>query len=163
MKERKELKIEIRRIRPDDERRLRCFYEGLSSETMRSYYRDTADKEFFIQKAVITMECNTDPEKYLYMVAVCDDEIIGLGTLSHESFIGEGNEISHLISDEHQGRGIGSLLMEEMLAYAKAHWGGLIIARTAPFNFRAKGLLRKFDFVLETADKDEMVWTYKVR
>lgn len=158
-----DLKIEIRMIRPNDERRLRCFYEGLSNETFRSFYRDTASKEFFIQKAVITMECNTNPEKYLYMVAVCDDEIIGLGTLSHESRTGEGDEISHLISDEHQSRGVGSLLMEEMLAYAKTHWkGSTIVAHTALFNFRAKGLLKKFGFVLKTADNDEMIWAYKV-
>ena len=159
-------KIEVRLMRSDDEQRLHSFYEGLSDETLRSYCRYTANRKYYIQRTMITLECNVDSEKYLYMIAISGDEIVGIGMLGRwDSFLGTNYEVSHLITDEYQSHGIGSILMEEMLAYAKIHMERYsLIARTAPCNYRAKGLLKKFGFVFEKtlSDHEESFWSYKM-
>ncbi|MCK9351866.1 MAG: GNAT family N-acetyltransferase [Candidatus Paceibacterota bacterium] len=155
--------IEIRLIHPDDEGRLRFFYEGLSDETIRSFYRVTGRREYFIQRSVIIQECNVDLKEHLYMVAIHDDEIVGLETLIRTDMPSE-YEISHLISDEYQSRGIGSILMEETLSYVRKYWRRhfTITAETALSNYKAKGFMKKFGFAVKNSERGEISWVYKI-
>jgi len=155
----------LRPICPLDEEMLRRFYLELSEKTFRSFYGYCTDRNIFVRKEKLSQECHVDLEKDLRLVAIRDNEIIGLGMLLDMDSFAEANyEIGHLISDEYQGRGIGSLLMESMLVYAKEHsTKGKIVAYTHTMNIGAKRLLQKFDFVLKNTEYGEMTWIYTIR
>ena len=155
--------VEIRLIRPDDTTRLRAFYEGLSDVTIHSFFRGSPEIEVFAHKEKVLIECHSDPESRLITVAVYYNEIIGICMVVLCSLPDHEYEIGNIVSDENQGLGIASLLMEEVISYATKHWlTGTIIAETTLWNYKANRLLKKFNFVEKESDRGEITWAYKV-
>ena len=146
---------EIRPICHGDENALRTFYEGLSRETLRSYYRCSANKNFLAQEMIDRI----DHENILIWSVFRDNEIAGIGLLAkRDVFGGAPYEISHLISDTCQNRGIGSLLMEAMLL--RPGKGEGVVAQIASTNIGAKKLLKKFDFSFKYEEDGETTYIH---
>lgn len=154
----------LRPISPDDEELLRRFYLELTEKTFRSFYGYSTNRNIFVRKEKISQECHVDQKKDLRLVAMRNNEIIGLGMLVGMDRFTEANyEIGHLISDDYQKHGVGSLLMEAILEHAKAHSKGkFIVAYTSAMNIGARKLLQKFDFVLKNTEYGEMTWIYTI-
>jgi acetyl coenzyme A synthetase (ADP forming)-like protein len=115
--------IHIRAIRPDDKRRLADHFSHLGSRSV--YLR------FFNAKKRLTDEelarfTEVDFVRRVALVATLrlgdDEQIIGVGR--YDVLDGAGPprraEVAFAVADEHQGRGVGTVLLEHLLPLARA-------------------------------------------
>ncbi len=155
--------IKIRTIDSDDENLARDFYENLSEETFRSFYRSPKNRKVSEDQWEILKENSFDPEKYLLFGVFHDGEIVGLGMLIRIFPNRNEYEIGLLVADAFQKKGIGEFLLRTMFRYAQKHSTmETFIAHTTFTNIGVKKLLRKFGFVLKKTDEEELVWTCKI-
>ena len=108
----------IRPIKPDDGDLLRAFFERLGTESR--YFRF-----FKIKKSLSDDEVefftNVDYDDRMALVAVLDGEFIGVGRYDREGEDSTTAEVAFAVADDHQGRGIGTELLELLTAYARDH------------------------------------------
>ncbi len=108
----------IRPIRPGDGDLLRSFFERLGTESR--YFRffkikkDLSDKE-------VGYFTSVDYDDRMALVAVLDGEFIGVGRYDREDEHSRTAEVAFAVADDHQGRGIGTELLELLTAYARDH------------------------------------------
>lgn len=108
----------IRPIKPDDGDLLRSFFERLGPESR--YFR------FFKIKKTLSDEeveffTTVDYDDRMALVAVLDGELIGVGRYDREGEDSTTAEVAFAVADAHQGRGIGTELLELLTAYARDH------------------------------------------
>lgn len=108
----------IRPIKPEDGDLLRSFFERLGTESR--YFRF-----FKIKKTLSDDEVKfftaVDYDDRMALVCVLEGQFIGVGRYDRE---GEGSttaEVAFAVADDHQGRGIGTELLELLTAYARDH------------------------------------------
>src|SRR5690606_34002893 len=99
----------IRPIRPEDADQARAFFEKLGPESR--YFR------FFNVKQTLTDEevadfSEVDYHDRMALVAVDDDEVVAVGRYDREEPGGNTAEVAFSVVDDHQGRGIGTRLLE---------------------------------------------------
>jgi acetyl coenzyme A synthetase (ADP forming)-like protein len=106
--------IHVRPIRPDDAPAHRAFFAALSKESV--YFRFFGPR-FELSDAEVTRFTTVDYHDRMAFVAVLGEAIIGVGRYDH---LGSGTEaeVAFAVADEHQGRGIATLLLEYLAAYA---------------------------------------------
>ncbi len=123
-------RVEVRPITPDDGDRLAAFHAKLSPESVR--------RRYFTAHPVLTPAelhhfTHVDGHTRLALVAVCEDEIVGVGR--YESLPESDTvEVAFLIRDDFQGAGLGGSLVQCIGAEAAAHGKRLLVAETLPEN-----------------------------
>lgn len=133
--------MHIRPIRPDDAARIEALHSRLSAQTI--YFR------FFTPVARLTPQMlarftNVDYVERMALVGVLGDDLIAVARYeSLATRYGEGREaeVAFLVADEHQGRGIGSVMLEHLAAAGRAAGITRFVADTLPENSR---MLRVF-------------------
>jgi acyl-CoA synthetase (NDP forming)/RimJ/RimL family protein N-acetyltransferase len=129
--------VHVRPIRADDASRIQALHARLSDETIYlrffSPMRELSDK--MLHRLV-----NVDYADRMALVAELGDEIIAVArydrlTGSHEA------EVAFVVDDVHQGRGLGTLLLEHLVVIARTHGITRFVAETLPHN---EGMLRVF-------------------
>ena len=120
----------LRPIRPDDADRLRAFHERLSDQTVYNRffaYRPSlsdADVERFTQ---------VDHDDRVALVATLHDDIIGV--VRYDRIPGSADaEVAFVVEDQHQGRGLGPVLLEHLAAAAREHGLERFVADVLPTN-----------------------------
>jgi len=112
--------VRMRPIRPDDAEAEDRFVRRTSAES--NYFR------FFRYRTELTPEeiehfTNVDYEDRMAFVVVADDEIIGVGRYDvlddDTDEPGRAAEVAFLVEDAFQGRGIGTLLIQQLAMYAR--------------------------------------------
>ncbi len=110
--------VEIRPIRPDDADEELAFFRRLDP--------DTVYQRFFRVKSDLTPEeieyfTNVDYHDRMAFVAVHEDRIVAVGRYDRLESDPEVAEVAFVVEDEHQGRGIGSQLLQHLTNYARSH------------------------------------------
>lgn len=108
----------IRPIKPDDGDLLRSFFERLGTESR--YFRFFKIKEDLSDDEVGYFT-SVDYEDRMALVAVLDGELIGVGRYDREDAGSSVAEVAFAVADEHQGRGLGTELLELLTAHARDH------------------------------------------
>lgn len=105
----------LRPVVPTDREALETMYAGQSEKTIYlrffGYKPKLSDKE-------LTRFTTVDHNDRVAFVLFLGDEMIGIGRYDR-SHVPEEAEVAFMISDAHQGRGIGSILLEHLAAAAK--------------------------------------------
>ena len=106
--------ITIREIQDDD--LFNGFLESMDSLKQAS----NLDKE---KAEEILKKIKSNPNHYVY-VAILDDKVVGSTTMIIEpKFIHDGGNVAHIedvvVSKEHQGKGIGEMIITSLLELAK--------------------------------------------
>jgi acetate---CoA ligase (ADP-forming) len=105
----------IRPIRPDDAPALANFHERLSPE---SVYLRYFSPHPHLSAAELSFLTTVDYRRRMAMVAILGDDIVGVAR--YEGREGKTNaEVAFLVDDRHQGRGIGTVLLEWLAAAAR--------------------------------------------
>ncbi len=126
--------VHMRAMRLGDEARLAEMYERLSADSV--YYR------FFSpvpRTTATTLEMNgLGNEGHVARVALLSDEIMAA---ARYDVVGPGvAEVAFVVADEHQGRGVGTLLLEHLAVIARTQGIHTFAADTLPNNAKMLGL-----------------------
>lgn len=117
--------IHIRAIRPDDTQRLLALFERLSSRSI--YFRFFQTKQR-LSEAELRSFTDLDFVNNVALVATLQEgeteHVIGVGRYCR--IIADGRptpraEVAFTVADAHQGRGVGTLLLEHLAAIARTH------------------------------------------
>jgi len=122
--------------------RLRSFYQHLSDTS--TYFRF-----FGIRRSIPEHELReaVDPEvdRHVTLLATIDGELVGIGEFIVAASDDEA-EVAFAVSDDHQGEGVATLLLENLVAIARRRKLGVLTAVVLPDNaqmllvFRTVGL-----------------------
>jgi acyl-CoA synthetase (NDP forming)/GNAT superfamily N-acetyltransferase len=104
----------IRPVRSDDGPALTAFSEALSEETLYTRFF-TASRELAAQDMQRLLE--VDNKNRLSLLAMSNGEVIGVAV--YDAVGRAEGEIAFTIADQHQGRGLGSVLLEHLAAIAR--------------------------------------------
>jgi acetyl coenzyme A synthetase (ADP forming)-like protein len=140
--------IHIRPIEPTDAAALVAFFEGLSAETVYlrffSYLKKLPDE-------MVTHLTTVDHHDRVALVAELGGRLIGVGRYDRQPG-SDSAEVAFVVADEHQGRGIGTVLLEHLAAAARERGLTRFVAETLPHNtpmlevFRHAGFEEKAGF-----------------
>jgi RimJ/RimL family protein N-acetyltransferase len=141
--------VRIRPIRPDDEPRLHTFYGRLSEHT--------AYQRFFTALRRLPPDwahffANVDYHRRLALVAEADvagkPELIGVGRYE-SSERDDVPEVAFVVADAWQGKGLGTVLLRDVLRAAVARGFHRFRAYVLADNVRMLDLLTRFTEILE--------------
>src|SRR5262249_39670321 len=114
--------IVIRALRPDDKTRLRTHFEGLSAQSR--YFRFLASKKSLSDEELREFT-ELDFRSRAALVATLqqgeDERIIGVARYAVAPDAPDRAEVGFAVLDEHQGRGIGTVLLEHLATLARAN------------------------------------------
>ncbi|MGE0878029.1 MAG: GNAT family N-acetyltransferase [Acidimicrobiia bacterium] len=122
--------VHFRPVRPDDADRLVAFHGRLSPETI--YFR------FFSPRPVLTAReverfVTVDFSDRVALVAMLGEDMIGIAR--YERWPGRDEaEVAFVVEDAHQGRGLGTLMLEYLAAIARRRGITRFTADTLPEN-----------------------------
>jgi len=136
----------LRPIRPDDADRLRQFHSRLSEETI--YYRFFAPYPVLSDRDV-TRFTTVDYEDRAAIVATVGDEIIGV--VRYDRVGPDEAEVAFTIRDDHQGRGLGSVLLEHLAAAARERGLRRFVAEVLPTNSKMITVFREAGYEPRTS------------
>jgi len=143
----------VRPIRPDDVARLAAFHERQSSESI--YYR------FFSPRPKLTAR---DLERFTHIdyldrmafVALLGDDMIGMASYDRTRYRRDG-ELSFIVDDAHQGRGLATVLLEYLLVAARENGLSGLTAVVLPSNQRMISVLRSAGFETRSEFADGLI------
>ncbi len=143
----------IRSIRPEDEPLMIAFHEGLSGRSVYMRYFASMSFKARTAHARLLRICFADPQRETVLVAVHTDRntgaqsILGVGRLSKYSD-GKTAEIAGLVSDDYQGRGLGTELLKRLLHAARSQGIQRITAEMLRDNILMQSVAKRLGFRL---------------
>jgi acyl-CoA synthetase (NDP forming)/GNAT superfamily N-acetyltransferase len=109
--------VHVRPIRPSDAEAFRSFHDGLSAQSL--YYRFFSPKPRLTESEVARFT-TVDMADRVALVAMLGDELIA--DARYDRWAGKDEaEVAFTVADEHQGRGLSTILLEHLAAIARAH------------------------------------------
>lgn len=141
--------VHVRPIRPDDAERLVRFHATLSDDTR--YYRFFGPRPQLSPKEVEHF-CTVDYVDRLAFVALSAGEIVAVAR--YDRMDPNDAEVAFVIGDAHQGRGLGTLLLEYLAEAARARGITRFSADVLPTNRRMLRVFRDAGYQMLTALHD---------
>jgi len=148
--------VEIRPIHPEDEPMMVKFHETLSMNSVYSRYFYYMKLSTRTKHERLVQICSIDPEQEVVLVAIIpstyrlakrwgENKIIAVGRLNRLKETNDA-EISVLVSDQYQGLGLGTEILNRLLHIG--HQANLdhVVAEILPDNAIMKRINEKLDF-----------------
>ncbi|AEE46284.1 GNAT family N-acetyltransferase [Cellulomonas fimi] len=150
----------VRPIRPSDAGALQAFHVAQSERS--TYLRFFAHMERLPERELHRL-VTVDHVDRVALVAVADDQdgvehIIGVAR--YDRLVGEAPEeaeVAFNVSDAHQGRGIGSVLLEHLAAAARERGVRRFVADVLPQNGRMIAVFREAGYAVTQQTEDGVV------
>lgn len=147
--------ISIRPIRPDDDQLMLDLFERLGPESR--YFR------FFRVKRSLDPEelkyfTTVDYERRMALVALAQDRIIGVGRYDALEDDPSTAEVAFAVADDHQGRGVGTELLQLLTSYARSRGVKRFRAFVLPENRQMMRVFRNSGYEL-TRSLEEGMYT----
>ncbi len=131
--------VHVRPIQPDDAARLVAFHERLSDTTIHfrffSYRRHLTDAD--VERFTVV-----DHHDRFALVAQLGDDLIAVARYDREPDTSRA-EVAFVVRDDHQGRGLGTLLLEHLAAAALERGITEFTAEVLPENRRMLQVFRE--------------------
>ena len=109
---------QIRPIRPDDKAALVDLFEHTSSESR--YFRFFRAKDQLTDKE-LDYFTEIDYDHRMAFIAFVDDVVVAVARYDRLVDEPESAEVAFMVADAHQGRGIGTQMLQLMTAHARLH------------------------------------------
>ncbi len=139
--------VVIRPIRPEDEPMIARFHEHLSERSVYLRYFHLMDLERRVSHDRLLRICFNDYDRDIALVAVHGDAILAVGRLRRID--ATDAELAVLISDEYQGRGLGTELSRRLVEIARAEKMERVIAEILPENIHMQRVCRELGFRMD--------------
>ena len=155
------MRITLRPIQPEDEPQWRAMLLGCSEETIRMRFRYLFEGSSHEMAARF---CFTDYDRELAIVAEVDEDnfkensrpIAGVGRLVADADHGEA-EFAVLVADQYQGRGLGSVLIDECLSICDSWDIQRVTAEVDPRNRKMLQMFAKRGFEINRTDEEDVL------
>ncbi|MFZ5851037.1 MAG: GNAT family N-acetyltransferase [Actinomycetota bacterium] len=151
----------VRPIRPDDAAGLVAFYAGVSEES--KYLRFFAPYPTLSDRDVAWFT-TVDYDERVALVAVLGEGIVGVVRYDRVAPDGRGPgrgsplaEVAFLVQDAHQGRGLGSVLLEHIAEAARERGVRRFVAEVLPGNRRMLAVFQQAGFTVTRAFEEGVV------
>lgn len=150
--------VTIRPIRPEDEPMVIAFHRTLSESSVHFRYFSMLKLESRIAHERLRRICFNDYDREIALVVERSRrgarEILGIGRLSKLHGLNEA-EFAIIISDQWQGRGLGTRLLALLVQIGREEKLERIIAHILPANSAMQQVSRKCGFTLSYRPDDE--------
>ncbi|MFK5689509.1 GNAT family N-acetyltransferase [Ornithinimicrobium sp. LYQ92] len=133
----------VRPIRPDDVEAIHGFHAAQSAESI--YLRFFAPIKRLSDKDVHRFT-HVDYDDRVALVMFVRDDLVGIGRYDRTTSGGPVAEVAFNVSDHHQGRGVGSVLLEHLADIARESGITRFVADVLPQNRRMIGVFRDAGF-----------------
>ncbi|MFL6414927.1 MAG: GNAT family N-acetyltransferase [Bryobacteraceae bacterium] len=153
--------LRIRPIRPEDEPLMVRFQETLSEQSVHRRYFMLAALASRTSHESLTRICFIDYDREIALIAeLCgkgeSGSIVGVGGL-RKDLSERGAEISLIVSDKFQRRGIGKLLLESLIQVGEDEGLESLAAEVLPENHPMHNLLAKYGFSFQYSQHCSMI------
>ena len=146
--------VHVRPIRPDDAAALEAFHSRLSPEAVR--YRFFAAHPR-LSEAEVARFTTVDHADRVALVAELRDELVAVARYDRVPERVGCAEVAFVVSDRHQGRGLGTLLLEHLASAAREHGITTFMAETLADNAKMLEVFRRAGFDEDTRMGDGVV------
>jgi acetyltransferase len=156
------VQVAIRPIRPEDEPLVAKFHETLSERSVYQRYLHILNLSQRVAHERLTRICFIDYDREMALVAEAKDpqtgelRVLGVARLKKTHGANEA-EFALVVSDEFQGRGLGTELMRRLLEVAKDEKLGRITGDILPDNVVMQRVAERFGFTLKRSVDDPVV------
>jgi GNAT superfamily N-acetyltransferase len=140
-------------VKPDDAARIAAFHRALSLETVHFRYFSALCE---LPPLILRRFSQVDFARNMVLVAELGERLIALASW-HRGALPDSAEVAFVVADEHQGRGLGTLLLERLAELARERGLTRFRADTLAGN---RAMLRVFadaGFALERESNDSAV------
>ncbi len=141
----------LRPIRPEDERMIADFHNGLSERSVYLRYLQFLKFEERISHERLARVCFNDYSRELALVVERGGAILGVGRMQRNPLRRNEAEVAFLVRDSAQGQGIGSALVTKLIAAARAEGLQRLTAELLADNTPMRTLLERNGFVSRLA------------
>jgi RimJ/RimL family protein N-acetyltransferase len=135
----------VRAITPADAGPLQSFHRALSQETVHYRYFSAVAR---LAPRMLERFTRVDFARDMVLVAEIADRMVALASY-HRLTPDDTAEIAFVVADAHQGRGLGTLLLDELAELAREHGVTRFVADTLPNNREMLRVFADFGFELE--------------
>jgi len=142
----------LRPIRPDDADRLVEFYARVSDDS--KYFRFFAPYPTLSPTDVETFT-HVDHSDRVALIVLIGDDMIAVGR--YERVDAGQAEVAFLVEDDHQGRGVGSVLLEHLAQAARERGIGRFVAEVLPHNHKMITVFREAGYTMASRLTDGVV------
>jgi len=145
--------VTIRPIRPEDESLMINFHKSLSEETVHLRYFGVLTHEALISHERLVRICFSDYDREIALVVegtqpgLGDRQIVGVARLIKAHRTNDA-ELAIVISDDWQGRGLGTKLLRDLLQIARTEGVERLVGNILPENYVMQRLCLKLGFEL---------------
>lgn len=150
--------VRIRPIVPGDAQALQEFVQDMSNES--SYFRFLRVKRR-LEPDELEEFTRLDYSEHMAFVAIADDELVGVGRYNAKGCPDGFAESAFAVQDASQGKGIGTLLVYRISAYARAHGVSGFRAHLLMENHAMMRVFRNAGFSMQR-EIDEGVYTVEI-
>jgi acyl-CoA synthetase (NDP forming)/GNAT superfamily N-acetyltransferase len=145
--------VHVRPVRPDDDVNIQDLHSRLSADTI--YFR------FFTPLPVLSPDLlrrfvNVDYEDRMALVAELNSQLVAVARYDRLPGSDEA-EVAFVVEDAHQGRGLGTLLLEHLAGVGRENGIRRFVAETLPQNMRMLSVFREAGFGDERSLEDGVV------
>ena len=145
--------LTLRPVRAEDEPLLIAFHKELSEATIRARYFEGMTYEERTSHQRLIRVCHTDYDREITLIALKDNRLLGVIRLSKHPFSTTG-DLKLIIIDEMQKKGLGTKLLDAILAIAKQENLTAIHVQTLKDNPAMKKMLERTGFTLSPSEKN---------
>jgi acetyl coenzyme A synthetase (ADP forming)-like protein len=145
--------VHVRPITPEDGPRLVALHGRLSAETI---YLRFFSPHPTLTPAEVRRFTHLDYDDRMAFVATLGDDIVAVARYDRLPGTDEA-EVAFVVEDAHQGRGIGTLLLEHLAAYARTRGIRRFVADTLAHNRRMLNVFREAGYEEEVRLDGEVV------
>jgi acyl-CoA synthetase (NDP forming)/RimJ/RimL family protein N-acetyltransferase len=144
----------LRPIRPDDADALQAFHVGQSERS--TYLRFFAPLERLSDRDLRRL-VTVDHDDRVALVAVQGEDERIIGVARYDRVSPDEAEVAFNVSDAHQGRGLGSVLLEHLAAAARERGVRRFVAEVLPQNGRMIAVFRDAGYEVVSRTEDGVV------
>jgi acetate---CoA ligase (ADP-forming) len=130
--------VRIRPIRVHDSEKVLQLYERLSPESMYLRFFSPVPAEMARRTERLTQ---VDQDEHVVIVAELGDDLVAMARYDRQS-PGDTAEVAFVVDDDHQSRGLGTLLLEHLAAIGRDQGIRRFVATTLPQNHRMLEVFR---------------------
>src|SRR6266508_2137906 len=130
--------VRIRPIRHHDKERVLQLYERLSPESMYLRFSSPVPAPFALQTERLTQ---VDQDEHVVIVADLGDDLVAMARYDRQP-PGDTAEVAFVVDDDHQSRGLGTLLLEHLAAIGRDQGIRRFVETILPQNHRMLEVFR---------------------